>query len=115
MADQYEDDEDEFNNDEVQKIASKAIVDVFNFPDVVYERTKVNQWTQQIIDNVIKELARSPKKFKYVVTCCIQQDCGAGLVSASCTMWEGERDGYIAVNFQAPTFTVYVTVFAPHI
>ena len=48
-------------------------------PDTVYQREKVNQWTQQIIENCIKELAKLNKPTKYIVTCIIQQNNGAGL------------------------------------
>ena len=75
----------------------------------------MNQWTQQILDKVIKELATLTKKFKYVVTCIIQQDVGAGLQSASCTFWELSNDGFITVNYPLSTFTVYVSIFASHI
>ena len=114
MADQYDDDEDELNNEEIQRIATKAIQESV-VQDAIYERSKVNTWTQHILDKVIKELAALPKKFKYVVTCMIQQDVGAGLTSASCTHWEGGSDGFITVEYKCPTFTVHVSVFAPHI
>ena len=125
MEDPYDDEEMDFNNEQIEKLAKEAINQVFPQPtdpkkkdEIVtyeYERGKVNQWTQQIIDHAIKELAKLNKKFKYVVTCVIQQDVGAGLHSATCTYWEGHCDGYITVNLTQPTFTVFLTVFCPRI
>ena len=45
MANTYDDDDMDFNSAEVERLASKAINDVINHEDLVYERSKVNQWT----------------------------------------------------------------------
>ena len=72
--DQGFDDDQDFNSDEVQKIA-KAAVEMVVKPsadqNIVYQKDKVNQWCQQIIECCIKDLAKLQKPFKYAVTCII--------------------------------------------
>jgi len=55
----------------VQRITENAVQAVIGGTQLVYQRDKVNQWTQQIIEQIIKELAKLCKNFKYVVTCII--------------------------------------------
>ena len=59
--DQGFDDDQDFNSDEVQKIA-KAAVEMVVKPsadqNIVYQKDKVNQWSQQIIEACIKDLAK---------------------------------------------------------
>ena len=71
MADNYEDEID-FNSEEVQKIAQSAVeVVVKGDSNIVFQKDKVNQWCQQIIEACIKDLAKLQKPFKYAVTCII--------------------------------------------
>ena len=67
----YDDDMD-FSSDEVQKIAQAAVeVVVKGDQNIAYQKDKVNQWCQQIIECCIKDLAKLNKPFKYAVTCII--------------------------------------------
>ena len=69
--DNFDDDQD-FNSDEVKKIAQSAIeVVVKQDQNIAYQKDKVNQWCQQIIEACIKDLSKLEKPFKYVVTCII--------------------------------------------
>ena len=64
-------DENEFNSEDVQRIAEEAVNNVIGSDQIEYQREKVNQWSQQIMESCIKDLAKLNKKFKYVVTCII--------------------------------------------
>ena len=64
-------DENEFNSEDVQRIAEEAVNNVIGSDQIEYQREKVNQWSQQIIESCIKDLAKLNKRFKYVVTCII--------------------------------------------
>jgi dynein light chain Tctex-type 1 len=91
------DDDQDFNSEQVQKITENAVQAVIGGTQLVYQRDKVNQWTQQIIEQIIKELAKLCKNFKYVVTCIIQQNNGAGIQSAATAYWDTKTDGLISV------------------
>jgi dynein light chain Tctex-type 1 len=65
------DDDQDFNSQQVTQITENAVQAVIGGNQLVYQRDKVNQWTQQIIEQCIKELAKLCKNFKYVVTCII--------------------------------------------
>ena len=80
------------------KISEQAVNQVIGNVNNVYQRDKVNQWSQQIIEIIIKELAKLSKLFKYVVTCIIQQNNGAGIQSAATAFWDTKTDGLISVQ-----------------
>ena len=66
------DDDMDFNSEEVQKIAQQAVeVVIKGDQNIAYQKDKVNQWSQQIIESCIKDLAKLQKPFKYAVTCII--------------------------------------------
>ena len=69
--DNFDDDMD-FSSEEVQKIATGAVeIVVKGDQNIAYQKDKVNQWCQQIIEACIKDLAKLQKPFKYAVTCII--------------------------------------------
>lgn len=74
------DDELDFDSEQVQTIAKNAVeLVVKGDQNIAYQKDKVNQWCQQIIDSCIKDLAKLNKPFKYAVTCIIMQNNGSGL------------------------------------
>ena len=107
------DNDDEFNSEEVQKIAQSAVeLVVKGDSNIAYQKDKVNQWCQQIIEACIKDLAKLQKPFKYAVTCIIMQNNGSGLQSAATAHWETKKDGLISVQLGGDTFFCIVTIFA---
>ena len=70
MAD-FEDDGD-FNSEQVQKIAQEAVGTILVNQNTTFARDKASQWSQQIIELILKSLAQLDKAFKYVVTCILQ-------------------------------------------
>ena len=112
MAD-YDADDKDFDSEQVKNLAEKAMKQLVDGQDaVVYQREKVNQWCQQIIDFLIKELAKLDKPFKYAVTCIIQERNGSGIQTAATAFWQSDTDGLISVQMNPPTFICIVTVFA---
>uniref|UniRef100_A0A7S3IWY8 Uncharacterized protein n=1 Tax=Strombidium inclinatum TaxID=197538 RepID=A0A7S3IWY8_9SPIT len=108
-----EPEDDEFNSEEVQKIAQSAVeVVVKGDSNITFQKEKVNQWCQQIIEACIKDLAKLQKSFKYAVTCIIMQNNGSGLQSAATAYWETKKDGLISVQLGGETFFCIVTIFA---
>ena len=110
----YDDDKD-FDNEQVQAIASAAVESVVKGKgqeEVVYQPDKVNHWCQQIIDCCIKDLAKLGKEFKYAVTCIILQNNGTGLQTAATAYWDIKSDGLISVQYGNQTFFCIVTIYA---
>ena len=108
-------DENEFNSEDVQKIAEEAVNNVIGSDQIEYQREKVNIWCQHIIESCIKDLAKLNKKFKYVVTCIIQQNNGSAIASAASAFWDTKSDGLISVQLGQPTYICIVTVFCMQI
>ena len=112
---QPDEDDGEFNSEQVQQIAENAVNSVIGSETIEYQREKVNQWSQQIIEGCIKDLAKLQKEFKYVVTCIIQQNNGAAIQSAATAFWDTKNDGLISVQLGQPTYICIVTIFCMQI
>ena len=82
---------------------------------MVYQKEKANQWTQLITDNIIIELAKLQKPFKYAVTCIIAENKGTVLHTAATAYWETKKDGLISVQLGSDTLYCIVTVFSSSI
>ena len=113
MADQFEDDT-EFNSAQIQTLVGSVIAAIFN-SETVYDRAKISQWTQQIIENCIKELVKLNKPMKYIVTCVIQQNNGAGMQSAATCTWDIKNDGLISIKTDINAVNLFCTVYAVQI
>ena len=110
--DNFDDDMD-FNSEEVTKIAQSAVEMIIKGDqNLEYQKDKVNQWCQQIIETCIKDLAKLQKPFKYAVTCIIMENNGSGLQTAATAYWETKKDGLIAVQLGSEKFSCIVNIFA---
>lgn len=106
-----------FSSHEIETIVLKSIDMTFSAHSSeeesnMYKNKKVNEWTHSIITNCLKELQHMEKPFKYVVSCIIMQNNGAGLVSAASTYWDANTDGFTKVIWKNDTIYCLVTVFA---
>jgi dynein light chain Tctex-type 1 len=63
--------------------------------DTVYNRKKVNDWTNSLVALVLSGLQNLNKPFKYVVTCLITQKTGAGVTTSAACYWDPVLDGNI--------------------
>jgi dynein light chain Tctex-type 1 len=56
---------------------------------------KVDSWTKDLIESILKMLAEMKKPYKYVVSCIIMQKNGAGLYSTAGSIWNETTDGRV--------------------
>jgi dynein light chain Tctex-type 1 len=71
----------------------------------------VNEWTNLIVTNCLKDLQALARPFKYIITCIIMQKTGAGLNSTTSMHWDVTKDGYCKVPWQNSTMHCIVTVY----
>lgn len=64
-----------------------------------YHQSKINTWTTNVVEAVLNSLAKLNKPFKYIVSCVIMQNNGAGLHTASSCFWDGAADGTTSFTF----------------
>ena len=105
----YQDESAEFNVDDSEAIVRKAIHGVLN--ECSYSSKKVNEWTNSIVSNCIKDLQAMGRPFKYIVTCVITQKNGAGFNSSTSMHWDAVKDGFCKVPWQNATMHCIVTIF----
>jgi dynein light chain Tctex-type 1 len=107
--DGYQDEAAEFNPEDVETIVKQAIVGALN--ENSYSNKKVNEWTNNIVAQCLKNLQDMGRPFKYIITCVIMQKNGAGLCTSSTQLWDGNRDGMCKVPWSNLTMSCLVTVY----
>jgi len=95
--------------DEVQKVAKEVIETILG--GNVYQQSKVNQWNSNIVEQVLAQLTKQNKPFKYIVTCVVMQKNGAGLHTAASCFWDNATDGSCIVRWDNKSLHCIVQVF----
>lgn len=95
----------QFAKEEVAIIVKDAVETVINF-ETLYQHNKVSHWVNSIIETCMKRLTSLGKPFKYIVTCVIMQNNGAGFHTASSCFWDAS-DGYYIHKFEGKKFVLY--------
>jgi len=88
---------------------------------VAFQQIKVPQWTNTLVENILKELALKNEEatkpdqpgqaYKYVVNAFLQQNVGAGLLTACATYGEKAMDGIASVKWQSDQLQVQVVIY----
>lgn len=100
---------EEFLLEDVDTTIKSAIGSVLN--DAVFNASKVNDWSNNIISSGLKGLQSLNRPFKYVLTVIIVQKNGAGLTTAVSTYWDANKDGLCKVTWENSSMHCIVTVY----
>lgn len=109
MAEPFQDDSADFSVEDVEGIVRSAIHHSLN--EHSYNSKKVNEWTNNIVTNCLKDLQALARPFKYIITCIIMQKTGAGLNTSASMHWDSTKDGFCKVPWQNQTMHCIVTVY----
>jgi dynein light chain Tctex-type 1 len=101
--------EDLMDDAEVDSMVREAINAAVG--DNQFLHSKIDLWSNNIVEGCLKRLAAVGKPFKYIVTCNLMQKAGAGLHAASCTRSNEKTDGKLTVQWENNTMIVLVTVY----
>lgn len=99
-----------FPKELVSNAIKNAVDSVITF-DTPYEHQKVPQQVSNIVETSIKRLAQLDRPYKYIVTCTIMQNNGAGFHTASSAYWDS-CDGTYIHKVEGKNLYVITTVFA---
>ncbi|XP_028809364.1 dynein light chain Tctex-type 1 isoform X1 [Denticeps clupeoides] len=102
-------DEVAFVVDEVNSIIKESVEGAIG--GSTYQHSRVNQWTNSIVEQCLGQLSKLDKPFKYIVTCIIMQKNGAGLQTASSCFWDNATDGSCTVRWENKSVYCIVSVF----
>ena len=105
----FQDEHAEFNTEDIEVFAKKAVAGVLT--DQAYNNKKVNEWTNSIVTSCLKDLQHYGRPFKYMVTCIIMQNNGAGLNTTTSMFWDASKDGYCKATFKNETIHCILTIF----
>ena len=106
----YQDDTAEFNSEDVEQYVRKAIQSVA-LNEAQYNPKKVNEWTNGIVTSVLKDLQQLGRPFKYIITCIITQNIGAGMHTSASMYWDVSKDGHCKLGWRNNTIHCIVTVY----
>ena len=109
MAETFQDDNAEFVPEDAENIVRNAIHN--SLSEHSYSSKKVNEWTNAIVTTCLKDLQALGRPFKYVITCVIMQNNGAGLNITNSMHWDVSKDGFCKVPYSTPTMTCIVSVY----
>ncbi|TRY76763.1 hypothetical protein TCAL_07609 [Tigriopus californicus] len=101
--------ENQFVVDDVSNIIKESIESTIGGNSYVH--TKVNLWTNSVVEACLASLTKLQKPFKYIVTCVIMQKNGAGLHTSSSCYWDNSTDGSCTVRWENKTMYCIVSVF----
>jgi dynein light chain Tctex-type 1 len=79
--------------------------------DMRYSHTLTEQWTNTIVENLVRQLVAIDRDYKYVTTCMIVQKSGAGMRSATSCFWNAETDHGHSITMEHGDMYVITTVF----
>lgn len=79
--------------------------------DNQFLHSKIDAWSNNVVEGCLKRLAALGKPFKYIVTCNLTQKAGAGLHASSCARWNDKTDGKLTVQWENNTMIILVTVY----
>ena len=102
-----DDEEGAFQPEEVKAIIEKVCNTLL--AGQAFQHAKVEQWSQLIVENVLKDVAANNDdaaktvngKFKYIVTCHIQQKTGAALNTSTTCYWDKATDGFTSYKWES--------------
>ncbi|ESN98823.1 hypothetical protein HELRODRAFT_155903 [Helobdella robusta] len=109
MEDGLTSEETTFVVDDVSNVIKEAIESAIG--GSMYQHSKVNPWTNNVVEQCLNQLSKLGKPFKYIVTCVIMQKSGAGLHTASSCYWDSITDGSCTIRWENKTMYCIVSVF----
>ena len=76
-----------------------------------FHSNKVDNWISKIMEASLRKLSSAAKQYKYVVSCKIFQNAGAGAVIGASTLWDKTTDDYLTVNWESEHILCITTVY----
>ena len=95
--------------DELTQMVDEIIRSYLN--DKNYDQKEAQSWTNQISDEVIKQLHSQQRGFKFVCNSTIFQKGDASLHFSSTCLWNPNTDGSITVKYENDQLHCFVCLF----
>lgn len=101
----------EFDENEVKKIVNETIQKILGEENLM-KSEKLKKWTGLIIKDILHDLLKLKKPLKYIVSCTINQNDGAGMYSQSSCCLNSETDIISTFRWENDTMFCIVSVYA---
>lgn len=100
-----------FNEEDIHS-ATIDVIDKIIRDETTFKVEKIKEWTDAIIKETLMELLKFEQKFKYILTCEINQRYGAGLYSYSSCFLNQQTDAVKQVKWESDAMICLVTIYA---
>lgn len=107
--DEFQENENKFVADDVSTLIQETIEQILGGSS--YQSSKIDAWSNQVIEQSLAKLTAQDKAFKYLVTATLMQKMGAGLHAATSCYWDASTDGSCTVKWENKTMICAVSVF----
>lgn len=102
---------EEFDENEVKQIVNEIMVKILS-EEKSMKTENLKKWTGLVVKEVLEELSKMKKSFKYIVTCTIDQRDGAGICSQSSCCLDNETDIITTFRWDNEAMLCIVSVYA---
>lgn len=94
---------------EVEAIIKQSVQSVIG--ESVFRQERLQTWTDNILEECLKNLAQLARPFKFAVTANIGQKAGAGMHIVSANLWDEQTDGSASLQWSNMSTLALVSVF----
>ena len=94
---------------EIETTVREAVSSILG--KATFLHAKVDSWISKVMETCLKRLAQSAKQYKYVVSCQIMQNAGAGTCVTSTYSWDPRTDDFMTVDWQNDHILCIVSVY----
>lgn len=99
-----------FDAEEVHRIVIEIAEK--NLGEKSFKTEKLKQWTDSIVREVLEELSKLEQKFKYIVTCAINQRTGGELFSHSSCFFNADTDTVNTYRWENKSMYCIISIYA---
>lgn len=97
------------NGEYVKKVVNKTVQDIIQ--DAPYSHISTNDWTNKIVETLVRTLVATDRDNKYIVSCMVVQNLNQGMRSATSCFWNAQTDtGYSFINERNGMYVI-TTIF----
>lgn len=93
----------------VRASVNDAVTEIIG--DASYTHDSTTQWTNSIVENLVRKFVNIDRDNKYIVSCMIVQKSDAGMRSATSCFWNAQTDNGHSVTTERSDMYVITTVF----
>lgn len=98
-----------FINLDIQRTTKEIVDKVIGIKQ--FQANEVTNWSKDIVNQVLENLTQQNNQCKYIVTCVVIQNNGAGIHAASTCYWDNSQDKSSIIKWENKGVYCLVNIF----